>query len=111
MDNIKNDRYYLKKMTEDLNFVLLHMSGVTIEQLEDNPVLADSMMFRMIQISENSARLTDDFKRAHDDIPWHAIRGMRNRIVHEYGKVDLTIVYDSITRDFPVLYKKLIELL
>lgn len=32
-----------------------------------------------------------------------AIKGLRNRIVHEYGNVDLTIVYDTISNDIPNL--------
>ena len=28
---------------------------------------------------------------------------MRNRIVHEYGNVDLTIVYDTVKKDIPEL--------
>ena len=29
--------------------------------------------------------------------------GLRNRIVHDYGNVDLTIVYDTLVRDIPGL--------
>ena len=34
-------------------------------------------------------------------IPWQSIKGMRNRIVHEYGDVELNIVYQTITEDIP----------
>ena len=29
------------------------------------------------------------------------MKGMRNRIVHDYGEVDLKIVYDTIKLDVP----------
>ena len=32
---------------------------------------------------------------------------MRNRIVHDYGEVDLTIVYETVTKSIPEIYKKL----
>ena len=32
-------------------------------------------------------------------IPWTDIYGLRNRIVHDYGHVDLEIVYDTLTKD------------
>ena len=38
-----------------------------------------------------------------EKIPWHAMKGMRNRIVHEYGDVDLTIIYDTVNQDLPKL--------
>lgn len=63
------------------------------------------MKFLLIrsQISENSAKLTDEFKSMHANIPWRAIKGLRNRIVHEYGNVDLSVVYDTVKKDIPVL--------
>ena len=42
-----------------------------------------------------------------EKIPWHAMKGMRNRIVHEYGDVDLTIIYDTVNQDLPKLYAAL----
>lgn len=36
-------------------------------------------------------------------IPWRAMKGMRNRIVHEYGSEDLSVVYDTVMRDIPDL--------
>lgn len=50
----KNNEYYLEKMKENVAFILEYMDGVSKEQLEENPVLQDSMMLRLVQISENA---------------------------------------------------------
>ena len=107
MDNVKNDVYYVKKMLKDISFILDNTKGITLEQLTNNEILCDSVLFRLIQISENSVKLTAEFKEAHKDIPWQAIKGMRNRIVHEYGEVELDIVHQTITEDIPEICKKL----
>lgn len=107
MDNLKNDRYYLGKILTDLSFVLAHTEGITKEEFTENEILIDSVLFRLIQVSENSDRLTENFRIRHNNIPWHAMKGMRNRIVHEYGDVDLTIIYDTVTQDLPKLYADL----
>ena len=52
----------------------------------------------------------DAFYLEHKDVPWLAIKGMRNRIVHDYGYVDLTIVYDTVIRGIPEMYAKLKEI-
>lgn len=64
-------------------------------------------MFRIIQISENCGKLTEEFKLLYPAVPWVAIKGMRNRIVHEYGYVDLAFVYDTVINGIPEMYKKL----
>lgn len=110
MDNKKDNQYYVKRIVADLAFIREHTDGLTQEELENNEILVDSMMFRLIQVSENSDRLTDGFKSHFRSIPWRAMKGMRNRIVHEYGNVDLSVVYDTVKNDIPKLLRDLNEL-
>ena len=42
MDNVKNDAYYVKRLKQDLAFVVTHMKNVDIEELNANEVLLDS---------------------------------------------------------------------
>lgn len=96
MDNLKNDLYFLEKIKQDLQFVVDNTSGLSQTEFSDNQLLVDSVMFRIIQIAENTSKLSDGFKRKYSDVPWVAIKGMRNKIVHNYGAVNLIIVYDTV---------------
>ena len=109
MDNIKNDSYYVQKILKDLNFIVAQMKGVSIDDLNGNEVLLDSMLFRMIQISENSKKLSDEYKHQHASVPWNAVYGFRNRIVHDYGNGELNIVYETLKNDIPDLLGLLSE--
>lgn len=109
MDNIKNDSYYIQKIRTDLEFITAHMHGIDIEELNENEVLLDSMLFRMIQISENAKKLSEGYKAAREYIPWSALSGLRNRIVHDYGNVDLHVVFDTLKNDIPELLELIIE--
>lgn len=110
MDNVKNDWYYIEKIKEDLQFVIGHTAGKTKAEIESDELLVDSIMFRIIQIAENNGKLSDRFKTEHANVPWLAIKGMRNRIVHDYGYVDLTIVYDTVIHGIPEMLQKLNEI-
>ena len=79
------------------------MDGVTEEDFSANELLQDAMMFRLIQVSENARKLSDTFKSARPQVPWSAVYGLRNRIVHDYGTVDLHIVYTTLAKDIPTL--------
>ena len=111
MDNVKNDAYYVQKMLKDIKFIIENTAGITLSELKRNEVLSDSVLFRVIQISENSGKLTDTFKESHSEIPWKAIKGMRNKIVHEYGDVEFDVVYQTITQDIPTICKQLEQML
>lgn len=107
MDNVKDDRYYTDRIVKDLKFIELHMTGVELEELTHDEVLLDSMLFRMIQISENAKRLTDKYKASRSEVPWIAMTGFRNRIVHDYGNVDLNVIFDTLKYDVPNLLRSL----
>ena len=105
MDNVKNDKYYIEKILDDLEFLIDHTQGLTKEDIETNELLLDSIMFRIIQISENSNKLTEVFKEKNKSIPWISLKGMRNRIVHDYGEVDYSIIIDTVLIDIPEVYE------
>ena len=107
MDNVKNDAYYLAHLKTDMEFIVRHMKNATREELDGNELLLDSMLFRLIQISENAKKLSDEYKRNHPHVPWFAVSGLRNRIVHDYGNVDLGIVYATLKTDIPELLELL----
>lgn len=109
MDNLKNDNYYIQKIKQDLEFIQLHMKNIGLEELSANEILLDSMLFRMIQISENARKLSDEYKQKRGNIPWNAMYGLRNRIVHDYGNVDLKIVFDTLKNDIPELLEMILE--
>ena len=107
MDNIKSNGYYIDKILSDINFIIAHVAEISREQFSSDEVLQDSMMFRLIQISENAKKVSAEFKALHSDIPWVDVYGLRNRIVHEYGNVDMSIVYDTLVNDIPDFLRKL----
>ena len=103
MDNVKDDNYFAGKIRKDIDFIVKHTKDIAKEDLNKNEILLDSMMFRLIQISENARKLSDEYKAVHAAVPWQAIYGLRNRIVHDYGHVDLEIVFSTLKNDIPRL--------
>ena len=110
MDNKKDDTYYLERIKTDLEFVISQTKGKTQVEIENNALLIDSIMFRIIQIAENNNKLSAGFKSDHKEVPWVAIKGMRNRIVHDYGYVDMSFIYDTVVHGIPEMYVKLKDL-
>ena len=100
----KNDRYYLEKMLKYMAEIVKDIRNVSYESFVENKILQDAMMFRLIQVSEYSKRLSDEYKTLNVAIPWTAVLGLRNRIVHDYGNVDMSIVYETLSRDIPELF-------
>ena len=68
-------------------------------------------MFNLLQMGELAGRLDEGFRNAHSDIPWFKIRGLRNKIAHDYDGVRLEIIWDIVKDDLGVLRGQLADLL
>lgn len=107
MANEKGDKYYIQKIVSDLQFIINNIGGKSLKEFEGNELLIDSMLFRLIQIAENNEKLSEKFRNDNKNIPWKDIKGMRNKIVHDYGIIDLGLVYLTLTKSVPELLNHL----
>ena len=110
MNNIKNDKYYIKQIVDDINKIIKYTNNVSYDDFIDDEQLMDAILFRLIQMTENIKKLSTSFKEKHNEISWNDIVGFRNRIVHDYGKTDYTIVYEVISSDIPDLKVALLKI-
>ena len=102
-DCLKSNDKGIERVLNNLQFIKKNMHEVSVEILKENEILLDSMLFRLIQIQEDIKKLSIEFKMKYDSIPWFQISGIRNRIVHDYGNIDLRVVYKSLTGDVDLL--------
>ena len=107
MENKKDDNYFLEKIKNSIDRINNVMNGVTYDEFVSNLDKQDIAMFNLIQISENAKQISEEYKREHKNIPWMDIYGLRNRIVHDYGNVELDIVYQTLNDDIPGLLNEL----
>ena len=61
----------------------------------------------VVRVATIAERMPDDFKDAHPDIPWDAVRGMRNVAAHQYERSDDDVVYQTLVGDIPDLLVRL----
>lgn len=110
MDNSKTPQYYLDKIINDIEFCIIHLRGRTKEEFNEDEVLSSAISFKFVQISENVKKLPDVIYKKYPHIPWFKISGLRNRIVHDYGSIQLDIIYNTVTIDLPPLLENLIAI-
>jgi uncharacterized protein with HEPN domain len=58
-------------------------------------------------IGEAAKNISPAFKAAHPAIPWRAMAGMRDRIVHEYFRTNIRRIWDVVADDLDALEKAL----
>ena len=69
--------------------------------------LQEQVELNMLHLGEVAARISDDVKEAHPEIPWHEMVGMRNILVHEYFRVNPIVLFETVTTQFSELERQL----
>jgi len=86
-----------------------------VDGLHKQDFLADkrtqqAVIMSLVIIGEVATNVMDahaDFVRAHPEVPWRAMRGMRNRIAHGYFAINLDVVWDTVQTALPQLLEQL----
>ena len=85
--------------------------GITIERLSEDKAYQYSLLYPMGQIGEIAINMDSDFIRKYPSIEWADWRGFRNRLFHDYGTIDFSIVLEMITEALPLLLSELENIL
>ena len=59
------------------------------------------------RVGEAASRLSQSSQDQHPDVPWRAIRRTRNLVVHDCGRIDHRMVWNTLSADFPALANEL----
>ena len=99
------DRQVLEKIYNHVILVLKYCENCSeLNGFQADSMRVDACVFNLMQIGELAkVSMTDEFKDAVTTIPWKQLYGMRNRIVHGYSGVNMSIVWDTIHEDLPLL--------
>jgi uncharacterized protein with HEPN domain len=111
MDNVKTDKYYLEKIVNDIKFVIENTKEMTLDEFDSDEIINSAVNFKFVQISEYSAKLSLDLINDNRDVPWQKMRGLRNKIVHDYDNVFFDVIYNTIKNDLPTLLLQIEKIL
>ncbi|MBW4532494.1 MAG: DUF86 domain-containing protein [Pleurocapsa minor HA4230-MV1] len=84
-----------------------YVAGRSREDLISDLQLQDAVIRRFLIIGEAARRVSEETKQNLPKVPWTAINGMRNRLVHEYDDIDLDVIWDTLIKSLPILIKEL----
>jgi len=67
----------------------------------------DAVIRNLEIVGEAVKNIPDDIKENYPDIPWKAIAGMRDKLIHSYFGVSISIVWETIKNDLPSLKRQI----
>lgn len=106
----RSERLYLSDIREAIDRILGYTTGGRAAFLTD--VKTQDAVVRNIEIIGEATRgVSERTKTAHPEVPWRDMSDMRNKIIHDYFRVDLEVVWDVVQNDLPALKPQIDALL
>jgi uncharacterized protein with HEPN domain len=104
---MQRDLQFLLDMRQSAELIATYTAQCSKDEFIDNVQLQDAVIRRLLVIAEAARRVSEATRQTLPNILWQEINGMRNRLFHEYGDINLNIVWDVIQLEIPSLFEKL----
>ena len=103
----RDSRLLVADMLESIARIRRYVAGMDLDAFLEDERTCDAVVRNVEIIGEASKQVPEEFKQAHPELPWQQLAGMRNRIVHDYTGVDLSIVWEVAQKALPRLQSQL----
>lgn len=83
----------LKDILQSAENIFTYTENITYNDFVSNRMMIDAVVRNFEIIGEAANRLPDEYKDQCPHVDWYKIRGLRNRIVHNYFGIDYDIIW------------------
>ena len=97
----------IRHMIEAAELAAQFVAGRAPADLATDRMLQFAVVRAIEIIGEAATKVSDEVRSAHANIPWKAIVGMRNRLVHAYFDVDANVLWVAATVEIRTLLAQL----
>lgn len=80
-----------------------YIEGMTFDTFVSDRKTLRAATYEIGIIGEAARHIPADVQERYPGVPWSNMRGIRNAIVHEYFRIDVAVLWDTITHDLPPL--------
>jgi uncharacterized protein with HEPN domain len=101
----------LRHTLEECEYLLAQSQQIDMDSFLSDATLRRAFV-RSIEIKGEAAKaVPQPFRDKNPAVPWQAIAGMRDRLIHGYFAVDYEIVWDVVQNKVPPLREQLESIL
>lgn len=91
----------LRDIREACRLIESYVAGVALDEFFKDTEKQDAVIRRIEIIGEATAHLSEATRAELPGLPFRQMRGMRNIVAHDYGNVDVALVWKAATENIP----------
>ena len=99
----RSDEAWLQDIVSAIANIRADTHGLNFAAFAANPTIVRSVLYSIAIMGEAAKNISPAFKAEYPDIPWRAIAGIRDKIVHEYFRTNTHRIWDVVSSDLDEL--------
>ena len=103
----RDDSVSLQDMLSHATEAVELLGDRSLDQLKNDRVLQLALTRLIEVVGEAANRVSQAGRQQRADVPWPEVIGMRNRLIHGYDVVDVSLLWDTVRTDLPPLIQTL----
>jgi uncharacterized protein with HEPN domain len=76
---------------------------LTFDAFKASDLHQNALVYVMQTVGEAATKVSKEFREEHPEIDWVNIIGMRNRLVHDYRRINVEKVWEALESGVPEL--------
>jgi len=96
-------QYRVEDLLEAIENAQAYVEGMAFEQFAADKKTIRAAAYELGVIGEAVRHLPAEVRERHPGLPWGKMQALRNVVIHEYFRVDIGILWQTIKHDLPPL--------
>ena len=102
---------YLRDMLENAQLAIGFVKSMDYDAFSKDNKTVYAVIPAVEVIGEAATNVPDEIRSKHPSLPWRDIRGMRNKLVHQYFGINMEVVWKTILEDLPMIVGEIEKIL
>ncbi|GAB4541656.1 MAG: DUF86 domain-containing protein [Anaerolineales bacterium] len=98
---------FLRDMLENAQRAIQFTKGMSYEVFAKDDKTVYAVIRAVEIIGEAAANIPEEVCAEYSNVPWREVKGMRNKLVHQYFGINMEVVWQTIQEDLPMLIEAL----
>ena len=104
-------RDYLSDIFDTIEKIEGFTQEISFEEFAEDEMRVFAVVRALEIVGEAAKNIPVDVKENYPSVPWKEMAGTRDKLIHLYFGVNLSVVWKTIVKDLPPLKEQIFEIL
>ena len=96
---MKDDLAYIEHILDAISRIKKYTDGLSYDEFTSSDMSQDAVIRNFEIIGEAAKNISTELILSNPKIPWKEMAGMRDKLIHDYMGVDISVIWKTCQED------------